>query len=234
MKMPEKLEELLKTFYRKNKPVLKIGQGHPGEDVLACYSEGRLSSEELSKVSEHLAGCVLCAEAFLTQLRVAGGKKYNIPYELRARLKAIAGRTADSVFEIVLKSAGNVFELIYSNGQVLLGQDLIPMQDLRSRNIKDFRDTVSMVKDVESIRIEIKINSCAKGYFNVIVSARNKKTSKLLKDCRVSLIQSESELESYILDKSAVAFERVLLGKYRLEISSQESKIADISVDIKL
>lgn len=232
--MPENISRLLRAFYKKNGSCLPTQQDHPDEEMLASYFEGKLPAEKLSRISEHLAGCALCAELFLVQARVAGGRNYPVSARLVSRLKNIAGLPDNSALEIILKSAEKVFELLYTNGKVLLGQELIPMPGLRSRNIKDFRDTVSIVKDIDNIRIEIKIDSCAKGYVNITAGAKNKKTAKLLKDYRISLIQSDAELESYVIDKTAVTFEHVLLGKYSLEISSEDSKLANVSVDIKL
>lgn len=231
--MAEKLPKLLKMFYKKNGSCLIMPQGHPDEETLACFAQNLLSGPESLEVSSHLQSCSFCAEALLAQIRVARGKNYNLPQELRAKLKLIADSEKGRLFEIILKNAEKIFELIYTNGQVLMGQEMIPMQGLRSRNIRDFKDSVLIVKDINNIRVEVKIDSCSRGCFNVTVSVRNKKTLKLLKDCRVSLIQSGAELESYVIDKTAVTFEHVLLGKYSLEVSSQDSGLADISVDIK-
>ncbi len=232
--MTKKLDKLLEVFYKKTGSCLGKAQSHPDEEMLACYSDNKLSEKDSLEVSSHLTSCAFCAEAFLAQLRTAGWRKYNISFGLLARLKAISGSAGDSVFEIVLKNTGKIFDLLYTNGQVLLGQEIIPIGDLRSRNIQDFRDTVSIVKDIDNIRVEIKIDSSSAGYFDITVSVKNKKTSKLLKDYRVTLIKSDTQLESYIIERGAVTFEHISLGKYSVEISSQESKLANVTLDIKI
>ncbi|MCX5713137.1 MAG: hypothetical protein NTY47_08820 [Candidatus Omnitrophica bacterium] len=232
--MSDRLRQLLKVFDKKHCSCLKEAKGHPNEEMLACYADNRLAEQDAKNISDHLAACASCADALLTQLRIANGKNYSVSAELLARLKAIAGTAGNSAFEIVLKNAEKIFEIIYTNGQVLLGQEMIPAQDLRSRQIKDFRDTVSIVKDIENIRLEIKVDSTSAGYFNVTVSAKNKKTSKILKDYRVTLLKADAELESYIIERCAVTFEHVSLGRYNIDISSQESKLASVTLDIKI
>jgi uncharacterized protein YjbK len=54
-----------------------------------------------------------------------------------------------------------------------------------------------------------------------------------MKDLRVTLIKDDVELESYITDSGKVTFEHVLLGRYSVEISSVDNKIASVILDIK-
>jgi hypothetical protein len=56
----------------------------------------------------------------------------------------------------------------------------------------------------------------------------------LIKDLRVTLIRDDTELESYLSDSGKVVFEHVLLGKYMVEISNIENKLAMIEIDIKV
>ena len=59
-------------------------------------------------------------------------------------------------------------------------------------------------------------------------------TQKLIKNLRVGLLKEGKELESYLAESGQAAFEQIKPGKYDLEISGQEKKVASISLDIKI
>ena len=70
--------------------------------------------------------------------------------------------------------------------------------------------------------------------FNLTITARERQTQRIIKDLRVSLFRADLELESRLSDTGAVTFEHVLLGKYAVEITSAENKLASVSLDIKV
>jgi hypothetical protein len=65
------------------------------------------------------------------------------------------------------------------------------------------------------------------------VLVKEKESQKVIKDLRVTLLREDLELESYLNDFGKVVFENVLLGKYTVEISTLESKLASVLLEIK-
>lgn len=230
------LERLVKIVYGKWKQdSLRAGKEHPDEESLACLLEGRLTPQEAEQVKLHLLSCEDCAESFAIQLGLETKEGFDVPQELLERVKDLLKQDpATPVLEILLRLKEKALELIHATGDVLVGQELVPEPVLRSRSIKDFKDEVTVMKDFQDIRVEAKIENKGLGAFNLIVMVKQKQTQQIMKDLRVTLIKEDLELESYLTGSGSVTFEHVLLGKYTVEISTIDSKLASILLDIKV
>ena len=233
--MPNKLEKLVKLVYKKWKSShAQKFHTHPDEEEFACFIEGKLSPAESQSLKAHLVSCEPCAGAFAIQARLKSMDNLEVPEEIIASVKKLIDYPAVSpLLEIILRFKDRAFELLQSSGDVLVGQELVPAPVLRSRQIKDFKDEITVLKDFQNIRVEIKIENKPGQTFNLIVTVKEKQTSKAIKDLRITLIKDDLELESYYSDSGRVTFEHVLLGKYVVQISTVEAKIAHILLDIK-
>ena len=234
--MQDKLEKLVEVVYKKwrlERP--KIDEPHPDEEMLVCFLEGRLSDNDNQQIKMHLINCDSCLEVFLLNLKLKASEIKDVPQDLLERVKGLLTATEESrVLEIILKLKEEILEIIHTTGDVLVGQEFMPACLLRSRSIKDFKDEVHILKDFKDIRVELKLENKGGKFFNLIIKAREKPTQKVLKDLRVTLIKDDVELESYLTDSGSVTFEHVFLGKYTLEISSVENKLASVLLDIKV
>jgi hypothetical protein len=220
--MPNKPENLVKLVYKKWKSsrAQKLPT-HPDEEDFACFIEGKLLPSESQSLKAHLVSCQRCAGVFAIQARIKATDNLEVPPELISSVKEI------------LKFKDRAFELLKTSGDVLLDQEVVPTPLLRSRRIKDFKDEITVLKDFKDIRVEIKIENKPAQTFNLVVAVKEKQTLRPVKDIRISLIKDDLELESYYSDLGRVTFEHVLLGKYAVQISTAEAKIAHISLDIK-
>ena len=233
--MQDKLEKLIKLVYRKSKAAqAKIDEVHPDEETLVCFLESRLSEKENESIREHLLICDSCAEAFALSLK-DGLEEKEVPADMLTRVKnLIIAEEKSSILEIVLRFKEKLLELINTTGDILVGQELVPAAVLRSRSIKDFKDEVIILKDFQDIRVQVKIENKEAKTFNLTITVKQKQTQKIIKDLRVTLLKGDLELESYLTDSGSVIFEHVLLGKYKVEISTIENKLASILIDIKV
>jgi len=233
--MADKTEGLIKAVYRRwKKSHFKEADAHPDEETFACFLEGCLSEEENERLKAHLAVCDNCAEICALSLNAEAAELKEVPGELLDKAKGILSLKDKSLaLEIFLRLKENILEIIKANGDILLGQELVPAALLRSRDIKDFKDEVIILKDFQDIRVEVKIENQGGKYFNVLLQAKHKHAPYMLKDLRVTLIKDDLELESYLSDTGLVNFEHVLLGKYRLEITSVENRLASVILDVK-
>jgi len=230
-----KLEELVKVVYKKYKAHLPLaGNAHPDEESMACFLQGSLSQKEASSLKRHLTACEVCAEIFsAAHLKLEAAKELEVPEGLILRVKKMAmGENKEPVLEILLKLKAGVFELIKTSGDVLVGQELVPAPILRSRKIKDFKDEITILKDFEKIRVELRLENKGLAMFAVHVLVKEKKSARPVKDLRVTLLRQDLELESYITDSGRVIFDNVQLGKYTVEILNIENKFAAILLDI--
>jgi len=233
--MPLKLEQLIKAVYKKWKPDYRHSiEPHPDDEAWACFFEDRLTQEESERIKEHLISCDTCAEVFSVAVRLGPPGKERVPQKLLQRAKNLfAPEDKVSVIEIILKLGEKALEILSTTGDVLVGEEFVPAPVLRSRRIKEFKDEVTILKDFKDIRVEVKIENKGAHSFDLIVFVKDKQTHSIIKDLRVTLLKEDLELESYLSTCEKVIFEHVSAGKYTVEISGIESKVASILLDIK-
>ncbi len=233
--MQDKFEWLVKSAYRKWKTSFhKEEKIHPTEEEMVCFLEDRLSVGEKDKLKIHLLNCKICAESFAMQLKLRESQEKKVPTDLLAKVKNLARNKDELPFlEIFLKLKEDIFELINTTGDVLVGQELIPAVILRSRKIDKFKDEVTILKDFKDLRVEIKIENKPGKYFDLSVIAKDKGTSAIIKDLRITLIRDDLELASYLSESGKVIFEHINMGKYTVELSDIEAKLASILLEIK-
>jgi len=234
--MQIKLEKLIKLAYTRWKAGnCQMHKSHPDEEMLASFLEGRLNAQESRDIKLHLLSCDSCARGFATNFCLNNGLDNEVPQELIARMKNLVGGEGKAqALEIFLKAREKIIELLNTTGDILVGQELVPAPILRSRQVKDFKDEVTILKDFQDIRVEIKVENKGANIFNLNIIVRQKQTQKIIKDLRVTLLKEDLELESYLTDSGVVNFEHVLLGRYRIEISSLEKQLACVLLDIKI
>jgi len=234
--MASKIEELIKAVYRKYK--IELGaesqSGHPDEEALACFLEGKLGRPEADTINQHLITCPACAEIAALAASLVPEKELAAPPELIAAAKNIIAEKKADILEIILRAKQNLLELLQTTGDILVGQELVPAPLLRSRSIKDFKDEIIVLKDFGGLRVEIKIENKGGSIFSLAVVVKEKQTARLIKDLRVTLFQGDLELESYLTQEGKVVFEHVLLGKYLIQISNLDNGLASIALEIKL
>ena len=230
------IERLIRAAYKKWKSGLDNPEGeHPDEEYLACFLQGRLAEEENERIRAHLITCEDCMEALVFNLSMNEADMKEVPEELISQVKELFSRGDKPSFaEIILKVRDKALEIISTTGDILVGQELIPAPVLRSRQIKDFKDEVTILKDFKDIRVEIRIENKGGGVFNLFLTVKQKESQNIIKDLRVMLSKDDLELESYLTDTGRVIFEHVFLGKYVVELSTTQGKLASILLEIKV
>jgi len=234
--MSEDLEKIIGKVYRGWKAEQpEADRLHPDEETFVSFLENRLSAEDNERMKRHLIACDRCAEILSLQLRSKGLEEKEIPEQLLKRTKKrVSEMLTVYILEIILKVKQKTLEIINTTGDVLVGQELVPAAVLRSRQIKDFKDEVNVLKEFKDILVEVKIESKTAETFNLTLILKTKETQNIIKDMRVTLLKDDLELESYLSDSGKVTFEHVLLGKYTLELSTIKDKLATVILDIKI
>lgn len=227
-----KIIALIRQVYKRWKRA-QPAQAHPDEEDLACFAQGLLNEEEAARIKAHLTVCDDCAQAYALHLLIQDAPPAEVPPGLLVRVELAAGDDGKALWQIVLRFIGGAIEIVNAAGDILVGQELVPMPVLRSRSIKEFKDEVTIFKEFKDIRVEVRIVNKQGGSFDLSVSARNKQSNQVIKDLRVTLFKGELELESYLAEAGCVVFEHVLLGKYTVELRD-DTKFATIILDIKI
>jgi len=233
--MKDKIDRVIKALYESLRSVNKKEMAHPDEESLVCFLENKLPSGEAESIKEHLIICDSCAEVAAMHIKLKPDEAKDIPEVLLRRAKDLVSQDAkQEILEIFLKLKEKALELLGTTGDILVGQEFMPAPVLRSRNITDFKEEITILKDFKDIRAEAKIENRKGKLFSLTIIVREKATQKVMKDLRITLIKNDIELESYLTDSGRATFEDVVLGRYTVEISSIDNKLASILLDIKV
>ena len=233
--MQYKIDRVIKALYESLRSVNKKEMAHPDEESLVCFLENKLPSGEAESIKEHLIICDSCAEVAAMHIKLKPDEAKDIPEVLLRRAKDLVSQDAkQEILEIFLKLKEKALELLGTTGDILVGQEFMPAPVLRSRNITDFKEEITILKDFKDIRAEAKIENRKGKLFSLTIIVREKATQKVMKDLRITLIKNDIELESYLTDSGRATFEDVVLGRYTVEISSIDNKLASILLDIKV
>jgi hypothetical protein len=233
--MNGRIERLIAMAFDDWKKDGASGRAHPGEEEIACFLEGKLGRTDADRIKEHVAVCDACAELVVAGMSIPPGEELPVPEELLARARGLAVPSVNAqVLDIVLTMKTFGFSIISTTGDVLLGQEFVPAAVLRTRDIRDFKDEIVILKDFSEIRIEVKAQSQPGLGFNLSILARNKRNQKALKDVRISLFKEGVELESRVADTGRAVFEHVYPGLYSVEISGIKEKLARVSLEVRV
>lgn len=232
--MLNKFERIIQFVYKKWKTTQKRPDTHPDEETLACFLESRLSSEESEAIKKHLVSCKACMEIVSLQIRLESISLKDVPKELLMSTESLPPfQTPYEILKIVLQFKEDLIQVLKTTGEILIGKELVPQAVLRSRQIKDFKDELSILKDFKEFKVEIKIINKKTKAFDLSIAVKKRKTQKLLKDLRITLIKDDTELESYLSASGKVTFERIPLGSYIIQISRIKELIGCINLEIK-
>jgi hypothetical protein len=114
-----------------------------------------------------------------------------------------------------------------------LGEQLSPLAVLRSRDIKEFRQEIVIVKNFGELKIEAGIERKDAQSICIFISLSDKSSARPREDLRLSLFRKDTELESYVSKSGRVSFSPLVPGRYTIKISSVKGQIARIALQIK-
>ena len=227
-------EKIIRVIYRQGKCGLRlVNDEHPDEETLASFLEDRLAQADGELIQEHLLKCDICAEYLSTQIKIEPHLSKEVPAALLEKVrKMIGGDVKDNIFDIFLRLKEKTLEIIQTSGDVLVGQELIPAPVLRSRQINEFKEEVSILKDLQEIRVLVKVESKGGKIFNLTVNIKDKQGKNINKVLRITLIKGEVELESYVSDTGSSVFENIPPGNYAVELTQEAQLVAVIDLKV--
>ena len=233
--MLNNFEKISRIIYREQKGKIPLlGRDHPSEEEMACFLDDKLPGEDKNIICKHLLNCEVCVEYLSVQLKIQPQLSLDVPELLLEKVKKLVGqKDGENLLEIFLKLKEKALEIIQTTGDVLLGQELIPAPVLRSRKINEFKEELSILKDLQRIRVLAKIQNNSTKSFNLTITVKDKQTQKVENNLRITLIKDDLELESYINDSGSSFFENILPGDYIVEVSRQGQREAVIDLKVK-
>ena len=231
----ERIESIIAMAYKEWKSGHEQDTGsHPDEEAFVNFISGSMPEEDLGLFKAHVIKCSRCSDVLGSALKLRPVEEKAITSEFLKRMKDFIQSNINTVIlDILLGFKDNMLRLLHTNGDVLIGQELVPAAVLRSRQAKDFKDELNILKDSGGLVTEVKIAKKAAGVFEMAVRVKEKQTQKPAKDLRITLLKNARELESFHTDSGKAGFEHITAGRYKVEISGVSGKLAEINLEIQ-
>ncbi len=206
----------------------------PDEEILVCFSEGRLSKRESKYVQEHLAACRRCAE-IVSLLCQKIEEQRQVPEFLIEKAKSLVkDKPFSNIFEIILALKEKALQILSTSGDVIVDNEIIPLPVLlRSRQISEFTEEINLIKELENIKIAINIQKRDKDKIRIKLELADKVSRQPLSGLRLALLKEGQEIESYEVTSGKAVFDKLSFGRYEIQILRREEKLGAISVEIK-
>ena len=227
-------DKIIRIVYRERKSAgRQVNDEHPDEESLVNFLEGKLAQADMDLIQGHLLKCDICAEYLSIQIKIEPHLSKEVPAALLERIKKMIGSDIkDNIFDILLRIKEKTLEIIQTSGDVLVGQELVPAPVLRSRQINEFKEEVSILKDLQEVRVLVKVESKGGKIFNLAINIKDKQGTSINKALRITLIKDEIELESYVSDTGSGVFENIPPGNYTVELTQENQLLAVIDLKV--
>lgn len=231
--MAFKIEAFIEMLYRNyQRRQTRSNLSCPDEETLVSFIEGEISQEDSRQLQEHLLACGRCAEAlalFFLQPKIT----QRVPSEIIEKVKSLVSqKTPAHILELTLKIKEKFLEILDTSGDIIFGNEIIPLPVLRSRQIRDFGDELALVKEIGEMRVNLDIEKREEGLVKIIFTLSDKNTSLALSDLRVTLFKDDRELESYAVEAGRAAFDKLGLGRFTFQILRKEQVLGLIKLEL--
>jgi hypothetical protein len=207
---------------------------HPCEEDFISLAGGKLPDDQVKVLRQHIIDCDRCGQIFAAQITLRESNKVSVPRALVDSVRDAVGPRRWAVCEIILQCKENCLELLHTTGEALAGLEGEPAAVMRNRMMKDFQDSLTVIKDVLGARIEIIFERRRPQDLEIGVSAKNKSNNRPLAPIRVTLRKGPVELESYLADTGRVVFSQVVPGKYTVLVLKRAHVLVEIALEIKV
>lgn len=208
----------------------------PGDEIIACYVDGILSSSDKLVLEKHMLDCSKCMENIkiqkeVAQLQESQGFGFVPSYVTDRAKKLVAERLRGGVLDLVVDFSDQMFEALRTTGEILLGPKRQPVLSLRDGSVNVSK--VLFVKKVfDNIRVEAELVRLENDLINVILTFKDDKVETPIIDLRATLIENDIEIESHITQNGKAAFENMKQGKYRIDISKIDTFVGVIVLEL--
>jgi len=226
-------EKIIKQIYGKYKTdKLEEPLKHIEEEGLVCFAQGKLSKQESLQIKEHLINCKTCADKVSIFLNLNDSAIINAQEKVIEGLEGLVLAAKKNVLEIFIKAKNDLLELISTNGNILIGQELVSEPLLRSRKINDLKNEIEVLEDFDNSRVQVKISNKGSQNFNLNIVTSKRNEPGFEKNLRFTLLKDGIEIESYVSDSGEAFFDQLLTGKYEIQLSNSKTKLASIILDL--
>jgi hypothetical protein len=210
---------------------IPAGTEHPDDETLACFIEGTLPDAQERKIREHVLACPACGRQVKAHLVTQPPAEDPSAELLEKTRRLLERRLGLYAMELVVRVHDSFLQIVSTTADVLVGQEFVPAVLFRSRQPQDFKDGLTVLKDFQDVRVELRVDK-KDNDFSVTAAVKNKETQDVVTGTRISLLKEDIDLESYQAETGKAVFEHVPAGKYSITITSRDDTLAMLFLEI--
>jgi hypothetical protein len=220
--------------------VLKTKRERPrgeclSEERLAAFAEDRMTESEKDLALGHLSRCPVCLET----ARIVRGLLNETAREQEARVPVAAltramklDPAAKSMIEVVIRFVKGAAEVVRMSADVMSG--LAPAVEAVRGEGRVVSDTlVTFTKSFPPYLAEVDVEKTRSDLGEITLRFTDEHTRRPAENLRVSLFESDRELESAMIAEGLAVFENLKFGQYRLEITKVGEPVGRITLAMK-
>ena len=229
-----KIEEVIKMIYRiYRKKHNQPNSPCPDEEILVCFSEGRLSKSDSARIKEHLISCRHCSEA-VSLFCQRFEEQREVPEFLVKKVKdLVKQKPLPNILNLILVLKEKALQILESSGDVVLDNEIIPLPVLRSRQISEFPEEIRLIKEFKDIKVTLFVQKRDKDKIRINLNLVDKVSLMPIENLRMVLLKDAQELESYEAASGSVVFDKVGFGRYNIQIMRKHEELGAINLEIK-
>lgn len=206
------------------------------EEDVAGIIDGKIQESKNLQHIEHISSCQQCAsvikENFLLARAIEGNAMIELPHYIAQKaMDLFIPERSQNILDIILNLKQKVIELVQTTGDILIGQELVPVAVLRGKHESDkFQNEIKVVKTFDNILAEVGIEKRNPTLCDIEIRMTEKDTKKKAQDLRVTLTKKNREIESTLVREGKVVFREVSANKYRIVIAKEDKKIGVVEL----
>ncbi len=205
------------------------------DELLSYFAEGLLSAEEQQRIAQLIKDDPALQEEIRIHQEIARQMSAEepplVPESVIQKAKALVSESFGArIWNVVIQFTKDAGCRLKSDG-IMIDPLASSIGALRGSTAKDPK-TILIKKDFDGVSIQVEIDRAPNATNRIHIYAEDLRTKDPLNNVRVTLLDKDSELESYITDKGKVGFDNVRDGRCAIEISSPHRPIAKMTIEI--
>jgi hypothetical protein len=208
----------------------------PDDNLLASYADGVLRDNVKEGVERHLTECNNCLDLVISYNKVKVSEAHeavpDVPTALINKAMDLVKDKGEGIFDIVLKFARETIDIITNPGNLGISYSAVPVP-VRSGESPTEANLITLNRTFSEVESAVDVERVGEGRVNISTRIKDISSGKPAEGLRVSLLDPDREIASYIAKNGEACFEGLGFGKYVLRYQKHGEETGRISLNIK-
>ena len=211
----------------------------PGEEILAEYVIGTLSSRARETLERHMASCGRCAQTVYQALVVLEDETdtapASVPEPLVERLYRHIPRPRPRLFLLrwffrrLIEAIGPLRRRLES----LISFHQPALAYVRGRKKAISKNLIVLERAFSEIKLTVEVEKTGPHRADIKIIATRPRSGARFHGVRINLYSGKKELASFVAFRGEALFEQIPFGTYRIVAQDDRSSLATVRLSIK-